>query len=144
MKNTGAEYNFIYLKQLSRYNIFITDVRVSKGIYNGFSFLFYFLFHLRYIQCHFVNTYILDYAGGSYYNNLGAAVDYLFQAPDPNYRKTTYSGRHGEVYGGEYDSPFIPNEDDNDVSYAVSRRKGVCTVLMIPVKDTCYRGWNRT
>ncbi|XP_063415226.1 short-chain collagen C4-like [Mytilus trossulus] len=83
------------------------------------------------------------YAGGSYYDHLGAAADYLCLPPDPNYRKTTYSGQHGEVYGGEYDSPFVPNGDGNDVPCAVCRRNGVSTVLMIPGKDTCYRGWNR-
>ncbi|VDI83591.1 Hypothetical predicted protein [Mytilus galloprovincialis] len=80
--------------------------------------------------------------GGSYYAHSGAAADYLCMPPDPHYRKKTPHGQHAILYGGEYDSYFIPNADGHDVPCAVCRRKRVSTVLMIPGKDTCYQGWN--
>ncbi|XP_052077853.1 short-chain collagen C4-like [Mytilus californianus] len=82
------------------------------------------------------------FAGGSYYSHSGAAVDYLCLPPDPSYRKTTYSGQYGRLYGAEYDSTFIANGDGNDVPCAVCRTSGASTILMIPGKDTCYGGWN--
>ncbi|VDI30704.1 Hypothetical predicted protein [Mytilus galloprovincialis] len=73
--------------------------------------------------------------GGSYYSHSGADVDFLCMPPEPHYRKTTSHGQHAILYGGEFDKTFIP--------CAVCRKNKVSTVLMIPGKDTCYRGWNR-
>lgn len=81
--------------------------------------------------------------GGSYYSHSGAAVDFLCMPPDPHYRKTTCHGQYAILYGGEFDSNFIPNANQQDVPCAVCRRNNVSTVLMIPGKDTCYRGWKR-
>lgn len=124
-------------------NRILSQIKDSWQLFFDYRNYIFFIFQFRYIQRHLFNTDISGYAGGSYYDHLGAAADYLCLPPDPNYRKTTYSGQHGEVYGGEYDSPFVPNGDGNDVPCAVCRRNGVSTILMIPGKDTCYKGWNR-
>ncbi|XP_021352223.1 uncharacterized protein LOC110449594 [Mizuhopecten yessoensis] len=90
------------------------------------------------------------YAGGSWYDHTGAAVDYLCLPPDPEWLQTTvvpnaYTGR---IYGAEYESNtghflFGPQSRDEEVPCAVCRSTSFVSSVMIPARTTCYSGWTK-
>ncbi|XP_076070774.1 uncharacterized protein LOC143042376 [Mytilus galloprovincialis] len=93
-------------------------------------------------QCPSNNTELV-YSGGGHYANTGSAAEYVCLPSDPNYVKT--SGKdYGRMYGGEFDDNFFAsNADNEDVTCALCRTTLSTSVIMIPGKNTCYRGWKK-
>ncbi|XP_076070485.1 short-chain collagen C4-like [Mytilus galloprovincialis] len=80
------------------------------------------------------------YAGGGMYDQSGSAADYVCLPPDPDFVKTSgYDGGH--MYGAEYESNFFGTWNE-DVPCAVCRKSRSTSILMIPGKNKCYKGWN--
>ncbi|XP_052066715.1 uncharacterized protein LOC127706249 [Mytilus californianus] len=85
--------------------------------------------------------------GGNAYNNKGGGVNYLCLPNDPE------NGQHqsyvnDQLYGAEYqlDSSKKPagwseSMADKEVPCAVCFQKQRSTVIMIPGRKTCYKGW---
>ncbi|OWF44181.1 short-chain collagen C4-like [Mizuhopecten yessoensis] len=86
------------------------------------------------------------YAGGSYYNHAGAAVDYVCLPPDPSWgpKKDIRSYAPGYMYGAEYEDEVLFNKNykNKDVPCAVCRSSNQSTSIMIPARTTCYTGWD--
>ena len=86
-------------------------------------------------------------AGGNHYNNKGGGSNYLCLPNDPDNGKP-YSYANDVLYGAEYRGDGssklsgLDNLSLKDVPCAVCRRKGKSSVLMIPGKQSCYKGWN--
>ncbi|XP_063416064.1 short-chain collagen C4-like [Mytilus trossulus] len=81
------------------------------------------------------------YAGGSFYDQYGAAAEYVCLPPDPDFVKTS-GGEYGRMFGAEFDSNFFAsNSNDEDVPCALCRPKHSASTIMIPGKNTCYPGW---
>ncbi|CAG2185614.1 unnamed protein product [Mytilus edulis] len=94
-------------------------------------------------QCPNKNTELVysGFAGGSHYTDKGAAAEYVCLPPDPNYVKTS-GGDNGRMFGAEFDNNFFAsNADNEDVPCALCRTKLATSVIMIPGKNTCYKGW---
>lgn len=88
------------------------------------------------------------YAGGSFYNDNGAASEYVCLPSDPQWgqfaeQPDTYI-QH--MFGAEYESnaghsPFGPNSHNEDVPCAVCRARSFSSSIMIPARTHCYTGW---
>ena len=104
-------------------------------------------------SCPSVNGTELVYSGfaaGSHYTETGAASNYICLSPDPNWEH--YNDSHdaygAHVYGAEYQSDGIDNMakflgqnvQDEDVPCSLCRSSRP-TVVMIPGKNQCYKGW---
>ena len=97
------------------------------------------------------------YAAGSYYTHTGAAANYLCLVPDPNWGKYTDAVDAGaKIYGAEYEFWNIDGQNkdhqrnnhffgksvvDDNVPCSVCRSSR-SSVLMMPGRNTCYKGWN--
>ena len=100
------------------------------------------------------------YAAGSFYTNTGAAANYLCLVPDPNWGIYTDAVDAGaKIYGAEYEFWNYPNTDkarfanqrntlffgksvvDDNVPCSVCRSSR-SSVLMMPGRNTCYKGWH--
>ncbi|CAC5404802.1 unnamed protein product [Mytilus coruscus] len=86
-------------------------------------------------------------AGGNQYTHKGGGSNYLCLPSDPENGKP-YSYANDGLYGAEYElhSHIKPTGlpaslAEKEVPCAVCRRKGKVSVLMIPGKKTCYKGW---
>ncbi|CAG2244681.1 unnamed protein product [Mytilus edulis] len=85
--------------------------------------------------------------GGNDVSNKGGGVNYLCLPDDPeNGQHQSYN--NNQVYGGEYElsSPAKPSGwsesmANKEVPCAVCYQKHRSTVLMIPGRKTCYKGW---
>ena len=104
-------------------------------------------------SCPDVNGTDLVYSGfaaGSYFTESGGAANYICLSPDPDWDH--YNDSHdaygARVYGAEYQSDGIEkldqflgrNVEDEDVPCSVCRTSRP-TVIMIPGKNQCYKGW---
>ncbi|XP_076110830.1 short-chain collagen C4-like [Mytilus galloprovincialis] len=86
-------------------------------------------------------------AGGNFYTNKGGGSNYLCLPSDPENGRVTSNDNDG-LYGAEYDvvssntpAGFRSNMYQKEVPCAVCRRTGKFSVLMIPGRKTCYKGW---
>ncbi|XP_063439982.1 short-chain collagen C4-like [Mytilus trossulus] len=86
-------------------------------------------------------------AGGNYYTNKGGGSNYLCLPSNPENGKA-YSYANNILYGAEYEihsstkpSGLPASLGEKEVPCAVCRRKGKVSVLMIPGKKSCYKGW---
>ncbi|OPL33652.1 hypothetical protein AM593_08619, partial [Mytilus galloprovincialis] len=86
-------------------------------------------------------------AGGNYYKNKGGGSNYLCLPRDPENGKA-YSYGNNVLYGAEYEihsstkpSGLPASLREKEVPCAVCRRRGKVSVLMIPGKKSCYKGW---
>ncbi|XP_063443022.1 short-chain collagen C4-like [Mytilus trossulus] len=86
-------------------------------------------------------------AGGNFYTNKGGGSNYLCLPSDPENGKVTSNDNDG-LYGAEYDtwstnkpSGFRSKMLQKEAPCAVCRRTGKVSVLMIPGRKTCYKGW---
>ncbi|CAG2225278.1 unnamed protein product [Mytilus edulis] len=85
--------------------------------------------------------------GGTQYNYRGGGVNYLCLPNDPeNGQHQSYD--NNQVYGSEYQlsssmksSGWSESMADKEVPCAVCYQKHRSTVLMIPGRKTCYKGW---
>jgi hypothetical protein len=89
---------------------------------------------------------IKGYAGGGIYDKVGAAAEYVCLPHDPNLftsvaSTNTWPGKT-HIYGAEYeDNVFGSNVLQNDVPCAVCHTTYTSSVLMIPDKNQCIKGW---
>ena len=85
---------------------------------------------------------IIGFAGGSWYDHIGAAAEFVCLPPDPDLT-TKYTSSHAFMYGAEYDSDdFAPRANNgDDLPCSVCRTTIASSVLMIPGKSSCYEGW---
>jgi hypothetical protein len=80
---------------------------------------------------------IVGQAGGNSHANKGGGSNYLCLPNDPDNGKP-YSYANNVLYGAEYEvsrsskPSGLDNLHDKDVPCAVCRRRGKCSVLMIP------------
>ncbi|XP_052077962.1 uncharacterized protein LOC127715882 [Mytilus californianus] len=81
------------------------------------------------------------WAGGSFYDQPGAAAEYMCLPPDPDFVKTS-GGDFGRMFGAEFDSDFLASgATSEDVPCALCRPKHSSSAIMIPGKNTCYSVW---
>ncbi|XP_071175164.1 uncharacterized protein [Mytilus edulis] len=85
--------------------------------------------------------------GGNYYTNKGGGSNWLCLPNDPENGNVSSNGYDG-LYGAEYHidssnnpSGFPANLNNKEVPCSVCRRKGKVSVLMIPGRKSCYKGW---
>ncbi|XP_063398917.1 short-chain collagen C4-like [Mytilus trossulus] len=86
--------------------------------------------------------------GGNQYSYRGGGVNYLCLPNDPeNGHHQSYD--NDQVHGGEYklDSKTKPSGwsesmGDKEIPCAVCYQKRRSAVMMIPGRQTCYKGWN--
>ncbi|CAC5367412.1 unnamed protein product [Mytilus coruscus] len=86
---------------------------------------------------------------GNNYKSKGGGVNYLCLPNDPeNGQHQSYS-KNEEVYGSEYrlgssvkPSRWSESMNNKEVPCSVCYKKHRSTVLMIPGRMTCYKGWN--
>lgn len=81
------------------------------------------------------------FAGGSYYDHQGAAVDYVCLTRDPVFTSKLHDTQYGYMYGAEYNSNAFGPADGNDIPCAVCRSLSTSSVLMIPGTNVCVTGW---
>ena len=89
------------------------------------------------------------YAAGGLYSHTGAATDHLCLVPDPVWgHYTDAQDSKGKVYGAEYqitDSKsqtyFGVNKLYNDDTPCSVCRSPRPSVVMLPGRNTCYKGW---
>ncbi|OPL33653.1 hypothetical protein AM593_08618, partial [Mytilus galloprovincialis] len=86
-------------------------------------------------------------AGGNKYDNKGGGSNYLCLPSDPENGEAYSYGNDG-LYGAEYEitssskpSGLPASLTQKEVPCAVCRRKGKVSVLMIPGRKSCYKGW---
>ncbi|XP_071176486.1 uncharacterized protein [Mytilus edulis] len=86
-------------------------------------------------------------AGGNFYTNKGGGSNYLCLPSDPENGKAYSYGNDG-LYGAEYEihadtkpSGLPASLAEKEVPCAVCRRNGRVSVLMIPGRKSCYKGW---
>ncbi len=82
--------------------------------------------------------------GGTFYNEIGGGANYLCMPNNPDYVLKNRGGVNGYtfIHGGEYKYP-IEGTHDYNVPCAVCYVGTKETVLMIPAKAFCPRGWTR-
>ncbi|XP_033727528.1 short-chain collagen C4-like [Pecten maximus] len=86
-------------------------------------------------------------AGGSFYDHVGAAAEYVCMPHDPIWgpNKEMYSNENvGYMYGAEYQNPITLFGVSNyamDVPCTVCLDTHHSTLLMIPGRTECYPGW---
>ena len=85
----------------------------------------------------------IGFAGGSWYDHIGAAAEFVCLPPDPDL-STKYTSANAFMYGAEFDSDeFSPRANDgDDLPCSVCRSTVDSSVLMIPGKSSCYEGWS--
>lgn len=86
---------------------------------------------------------IKGFTGGGYYDDPGAAADSVCLPPDPDFTKTA-SGQSngGRMYGTEFETNyFAHNSFNEDVPCSVCEMHDGTQTMMIPGKNTCYKGW---
>ncbi|CAC5387249.1 unnamed protein product [Mytilus coruscus] len=77
---------------------------------------------------------IQRWAGGSFYDQPGAAAEYVCLPPDPDFVKTT-AGEYGRMYGAEFDTNLFASDANNeDFPCAFCRPKYSSSSIMIPGK----------
>ena len=81
------------------------------------------------------------YAGGSWWNDPGAAAEYVCLPPDPDLVSRSYPSYYATMYGVEYDEATYSHDNGDDLPCAVCRSTKGTSVLMIPGKYSCYDGW---
>ena len=81
--------------------------------------------------------------GGTFYNQIGGAANYLCMPKKPDYVLPSEKGirSHAFVYGAEYRRPIWGGQDLN-VPCAVCRSSRA-DIMMIPAKAYCPLGWTR-
>ncbi|KAK3108833.1 hypothetical protein FSP39_016858 [Pinctada imbricata] len=120
--------------------------RLRRVIMNGMNNL---LAEKNYLAGRMVHRKRNCYAGGSRYDETGAASDYLCLPPDPEWGLHTDSTENARalVYGAEYQFNTLTdsrkNLHDQDVPCAVCRVEDRSTVITIPARKSCYPGWNQ-
>ncbi|XP_062604813.1 short-chain collagen C4-like isoform X2 [Saccostrea cucullata] len=80
------------------------------------------------------------FGGGSWYDNTGAAAEFVCLPRDPNLT-TNFTSSGAFMYGAEYDTTDFGHKNGDDLPCVVCRRKTQSSVLMIPGKNSCYSGW---
>ncbi|XP_063399667.1 short-chain collagen C4-like [Mytilus trossulus] len=85
--------------------------------------------------------------GGNYFTNKGGGVNYLCLPNDPE-NGEPIKGDNDQLFGAEYQiaSSFRPSGMKGDMTQkevpcAVCFQRKRSTVLMIPGRKTCYKGW---
>ncbi|CAG2244672.1 unnamed protein product [Mytilus edulis] len=86
--------------------------------------------------------------GGNQYTHKGGGVNYLCLPNDPeNGHHQSYD--NDQVHGGEYKldaktkpSGWSESMGDKEIPCAVCYQKRRSAVMMIPGRQTCYKGWN--
>ncbi|XP_078339048.1 uncharacterized protein LOC144627079 [Crassostrea virginica] len=86
------------------------------------------------------------FAGGSWFDHPGAAVDPLCLPRDPEWGVYTnwHDGTKAYVYGAEYQTnsfSSLAGVHDHDVPCAVCIVRNRSLVRMFPARKSCYRGW---
>ena len=81
------------------------------------------------------------YAGGSWWNDPGAASEYVCLPPDPDLVSRSYPSYYATMHGAEYDEATYSHDNGDDLPCAVCRSTKGTSVLMIPGKYSCYDGW---
>ncbi|CAC5401651.1 unnamed protein product [Mytilus coruscus] len=86
-------------------------------------------------------------AGGNHYKYRGGGSNFLCLPNDPENGKA-YSYPNDILHGAEYEihsntkpSGLPASLVNKEVPCAVCRRKGKVSVLMIPGRKSCYKGW---
>ncbi|VDI48020.1 Hypothetical predicted protein [Mytilus galloprovincialis] len=86
-------------------------------------------------------------AGDNQHSNKGGGSNYLCLPSDPE-NGEAYSYANEGLYGAEYEihshtkpSGLPASLAEKEVQCAVCRRKGKVSVLMIPGRKSCYKGW---
>ncbi|CAC5422215.1 unnamed protein product [Mytilus coruscus] len=86
-------------------------------------------------------------AGGNHYANKGGGTNYLCLPSDPENGKP-YSFDNDGLYGAQYEihsstkpSRLSATLGHKEVPCAICRRKGKSSVLLIPGRTSCYKGW---
>uniref|UniRef100_K1QWC4 Short-chain collagen C4 n=1 Tax=Magallana gigas TaxID=29159 RepID=K1QWC4_MAGGI len=82
------------------------------------------------------------FAGGYWPGHKGAAAEFVCLPRDPDLT-TKFTSSFAFMYGSEYDVPTTDFGHDNgdDLPCSVCRSTVQSSVLMIPVKSSCYDGW---
>lgn len=86
-------------------------------------------------------SFLLGFAGGSYYRHNGAAAEFVCLPPDPDLT-TKYTSSHAYMYGSECYTNEFGQDGGNDLPCSVCRSTVQSSVLMIPAKSSCYDGWS--
>ncbi|XP_061165092.1 short-chain collagen C4-like [Saccostrea echinata] len=88
------------------------------------------------------------FVGGSHYSHHGAAVEPLCLPVHPQWRR--HNGRtdapRGFIYGAEYEvhrDVIFSHLHDHDVPCAVCETRRRKSVMVIPARTSCYRGWRK-
>ncbi|XP_071138688.1 uncharacterized protein [Mytilus edulis] len=81
--------------------------------------------------------------GGGYYNNGGRSAIPVCVPHDPDLGPVSSTSLFSTMYGMEYnDEAFGKNLYDQDVPCAVCRAIHITSVLIVPGKLSCHKGWN--
>ncbi|VDI12925.1 Hypothetical predicted protein [Mytilus galloprovincialis] len=84
----------------------------------------------------------VGYTGGGYAGDVGAPPEPVCLPLDPNFGKTSGED-YGRMHGAEFMTNFFASNSLNqDVPCAVCRDNKASSVIMIPGKNRCYKGWN--
>ncbi|XP_052085261.1 short-chain collagen C4-like [Mytilus californianus] len=81
-------------------------------------------------------------AGGKS-NEVGRSAVPVCMPHDPDNGQNSHAKHFGTLYGMEYNDPSLgQNLYDKDAPCAVCRVNYVSSIITIPGKSTCYKGWN--
>ena len=87
------------------------------------------------------------YSGGSWYNHVGTASNYLCMPKDPEFLtpQSLYpsDGGEGLVYGVEYDERNFNGDHFNHDAPCVVCRSERTAIMMIPARQHCDSGWTK-
>eukprot|EP00105_Crassostrea_gigas_P001074 XP_011413096.2 PREDICTED: uncharacterized protein LOC105317973 [Crassostrea gigas] len=83
---------------------------------------------------------ITGFAGGSWYDHIGAAAEFVCLPRDPDLT-SKFTSSYAFMYGSEYDTSDFGHENGDDLPCSVCRSTVHSSVLMIPGKSSCYDGW---
>ncbi|KAK3099618.1 hypothetical protein FSP39_007088 [Pinctada imbricata] len=85
------------------------------------------------------------FAAGGWYNYAGSGTNYLCLPRDPLFGNGSYavSGSYvNYLYGVEYETNFFGDKSqDEDAPCAVCQSTAGASILMIPGRNACYKGW---
>ncbi|CAC5413519.1 unnamed protein product [Mytilus coruscus] len=83
------------------------------------------------------------YTGGGSAGAYGSAPEPVCLPLHPDFNKTSSGSNAGRIFGAEFITNFFAsNSAYQDLPCAVCRVKQASSVLMIPGKNRCYKGWN--
>ncbi|CAC5380099.1 unnamed protein product [Mytilus coruscus] len=86
---------------------------------------------------------ILGLGAGGKSNEVGRSAVPVCMPHDPDNGQNSHAKHFGTLYGMEYNDPGLgQNLYDKDAPCAVCRVNYVSSVVTIPGKSTCYKGWN--